>query len=74
MRYLGMTILVVLTFTAATNFVSHVAIFTEALARSQGTQSVCVFTAALCVRTAGAGPAQLVVSDWVQRRNPKMRI
>ena len=72
MRYLGMTILVVLTFTAATSVVSHVAIFTGALAR--GTQSVGVFTAALCVRTARAGTAQLVVSDWMRRRNPKMRI
>ena len=74
MRYLGMTILVVLTFTAATSVVSHVAIFTGALARSRGTQSVGVFTAALCVRTARAGTAQLVVSDWMRRRNPKMRI
>ena len=73
MRYHGMTILVVLTFTAATSVVSHVAVFTGALACS-GTQGVGVFTGALCARTARAGPAHLIVSDWVLRRNPKMRI
>ena len=62
MRYLGMTILGVLTFNAATSVVSHVAIVTDALALS-GTQSLGVFTGALCVSIARAGPANLIVSD-----------
>ena len=58
----GVTLNTLLTLTAATVVVYSVARFTGALARS-GTQGVGVFTGALCVGTARAGPAHLFVSD-----------